>query len=171
METPRCIPLSQRLQRVIRASCQLLQIRFITWTTPPRSGPIRGLASDLARGTGDLVAGNALLRQQLIVLQRQVKRPALSRLDRLLLVLLASRVPNWKQALMLVQPETLLRWHRPGFRLVWTATSARAAVLPRIPAETRKLIMSMAAENRLWGAERIRWELLTLNIPVSKRTV
>ena len=59
----------------------------------------------------ELGAENAFLRQQLIVLQRQGNRPALSRLDRLLLVLLASRVPNWKQALMLVQPETLLHWH------------------------------------------------------------
>jgi putative transposase len=165
------IHLAHGMHRLMRASCRLLQTRFIAWTNPPRYGPLRGLASDLTRGKTELVAENALLRQQLIVLQRQVKRPALGRLDRLLLVLLASRVPNWKQALMLVQPETLLRWHRQGFRLFWKAKSARAAAQPRIPEETRTLIMSMAAQNPLWGAERIRGELLKLDIRVSKRTV
>src|SRR5205085_12069216 len=86
--------------------------------------------------------------QQLIVLQRQVKRPALSWPDRLLLVLLASHVPNWKQALMLVQPETLLRWHRPGFRLFWKAKSARRSAQPRWSEETRTSIIKLAAEHR-----------------------
>jgi len=118
-----------------------------------------------------LVAENALLRQQLIVLQRQVKRPSLRRLDRLLLVLLASRAPTWKHTLVLVQPETLLRWHRQGFRLFWKAKSARRSATPRIPEETRTVIKTMAAENHLWGAERIRGELLKLGIQVSKRTI
>ena len=62
------MPLSLSIQRVIRTSCQLLQIRFIGWTTPPHHNLVRGLASDLARGKGELIAENALLRQQLIVL-------------------------------------------------------------------------------------------------------
>ena len=165
------IRLAHGLHRFMRASCHLLQTRFIAWTTPPRYGSVCGLANDLAKGKTELVAENALLRQQLIVLQRQVNRPSLSRLDRLLLVLLVSRAPTWKQALMLVQPETLLRWHRQGFRLAWRAKSARRSAQPRIPEETRKLIMSMAAQNPLWGAERIRGGVLKLGIRVSKRTI
>ena len=72
---------------------------------------------------------------------------------------------------MLVQPETRLRWHRQGFRLLWTATSAPRSAQPRIPEETRTVIMSRAAETRLWGAERIRGELLKLNIRISQRTI
>jgi hypothetical protein len=63
------IRLAHGLHRLMRASCHLLQTRFIAWTTPPRYGPVCGLASDLARGKTELVAENALLRQQLIVLQ------------------------------------------------------------------------------------------------------
>jgi putative transposase len=165
------IRLAHGLHRLMRASCHLLQTRFIAWTSPPRYAPVRGLARDLARGKTELVAENAFLRQQLIVLQRQGKRPSLSRLDRLLLVLFASRVSTWKQALLLVQPETLLRWHRQGFRLLWKAKSATRSAKPRLPEETRTLITTMAMENRLWGAERIRGELLKLGISVSKRTI
>jgi putative transposase len=64
------------------------------------------------------------VRQQLIVLSRQVTRPSLRRLDRLLVVILASRIRPWKHALVLVQPQTLGRWYRQGFRLVWKAKSA-----------------------------------------------
>jgi hypothetical protein len=64
-----------------------------------------------------------LLRQQLILLKRQVKRPALSWRDRMLLVLLASKLPTWKQVLVIVQPETVLRWHRDLFRRVWRRKS------------------------------------------------
>ena len=155
----------------MRASCHVLQTRFLAWTRPPHPRLTRGVALDLARGKAELVAENALLRQQLIVLRRQVNRPSLTRWDRLLLVILASRVPSWKHALTLVQPETLLHWHRQGFRLLWRATAAKRSAQPRIPETTRKVIMTMAAENRLWGAERIRGELLKLGIHVSKRTI
>jgi len=70
-----------------------------------------------------------------------------------------------------VQPETLLRWHRQGFRLVWRARSAAASQRPQVSAETLAAIQRLAAENRLWGAERIRGELLKLGIRVGKRTV
>ena len=165
------IDVSLGIRRLIRASCQLLQTRFVAWTKPPHYGFARGLASDRTKGKTELVADNALVRQHLIVLRRQVKRPSLTRLDRLRLVILASRVPTWKQTLMLVQPETLLRWHRQGFRLIWKAKSARGSAQPRIPEETKTVIKTMAAENRLWGAERIRGELVKLGISVSKRTI
>jgi len=72
---------------------------------------------DLARGKAELVAENAFLRQQLILLRRQIKRPTYRKSDRILLVLLARAVRAWRQALLIVQPETFLRWHRQGLRL------------------------------------------------------
>src|SRR5712692_4020629 len=91
---------------------------------------------DLARGKSELIAENALLRQQLIILSRQVKRPAYQKTDRLLLVLLARMVRTWKQALFLVQPETLLRWHRELFRLFWKHKSKAHSRKPRLSLET-----------------------------------
>jgi putative transposase len=117
------------------------------------------------------VAENAFLRQQLIILRQQVKRPACTRPDRMLLVLLASMVRTWKQALFIVQPETLLRWHRQGFKLFWRHTSRTASTTPRISPEIVALIKEMARDTRLWGAERIRGELLKLGIRVCKRTI
>ncbi|MFL5624364.1 MAG: integrase core domain-containing protein [Ktedonobacteraceae bacterium] len=117
------------------------------------------------------MAENALLRQQLIILKRQVKRPACTHRDRIFLVLLARTVRAWKQALFLVQPETLLRWHREALSLFWKQKSKAHATQPRISPETIALIKEMAANNRLWGAERIRGELLKLGIQVCKRTV
>jgi putative transposase len=121
------------------------------------------MLTDLARSKSELVAENALLRQQLIVLRRQVKRPACTKTDRMLLVLLARLVRTWKQALFIVQPETLLRWHRQGFQLFWKYKSRTASLTPRISPETVSLIKEMARDNRLWGAERIRGELLKLD--------
>jgi transposase InsO family protein len=106
-----------------------------------------------------------------IALRRQIARPQLTTKDRSLLVLLASRVKAWKNALLLVKPETLLRWHREGFRLFWRAKSKGPARQPRIAAETIALIKQMAVENRCWGSKRIRGELLNLGIRVNKGTV
>jgi putative transposase len=89
----------------------------------------------------------------------------------MLLVLLASMVRTWKQALFIVQPETLLRWHRQGFKLFWKYRSRATSPKPRISQETVALIQEMARDNRLWGAERIRGELLKLGIRVCKRTI
>lgn len=126
---------------------------------------------DLSRTKQELIVENALLRQQLIVLRHQVKRPQLTRSDRFLLVLLASRLRAWKNALLIVQPDTLLRWHRQGFCLFWKRKSKARSPYRKVPAQTVELINRMAQENRLWGAERIRGELLKLDIQVCKRTV
>ena len=80
-------------------------------------------------------------------------------------------VRTWKQALFLVQPETLLRWHRELFRAFWKRKSKASSNKPRMSPETISLIKEIAANNRLWGAERIRGELLKLDIRVSKRTI
>ena len=78
---------------------------------------------------------------------------------------------TWKQALFIVQPETLLRWHRELFRFFWKHKSKADARQPKLSPETIALIKEMARNNRLWGAERIRSELLKLDIRVSKRTI
>ncbi len=117
------------------------------------------------------MAENALLRQQLVILRRQVKRPVCAKTDRMLLVLLVRMVRTWKQALFIVQPETLLRWHRQGFRLFWKYKSRAVARKSKISAETVALIKEMARDNRLWGAERIRGELLKVGRRVCKRTI
>ena len=134
-------------------------------STPPM---VSDILSDLTRSRSDLIAENALLRQQLIVLNRQIKRPQLTSPDRFYLVLLAHMTKFWKQSIHLVQPETLLRWHRELFRSDWRRKSQGK---PRISPETITFIRKMAGENQLWGAERIRGELLKLGLAVSKRTI
>jgi hypothetical protein len=88
-------------------------------------------------------------------------------------VLLASRLRNWKQALGIVQPDTVLRWHRELFRWVWRHKSRRKRKRGRPPLteEIVALIRRMAEENHTWGAERIRGELLKLGLRVSKSTI
>ena len=159
------------ITRLTSFCLQSLHHRFIAWTKPDTTLLLLGTLTDFSRSMSDLVTENALLRQQLIILRRQVKRPACTRTDRLLLVLLAGMVRTWKQALFIVQPETLLRWHRQGFKLLWKYKSRAISATPKISAETVALIQKMARDNRLWGAERIRGELLKLGIRVSKRTI
>ena len=145
-----------------------LQERVKYWTKPATSVLIIVALSDLTRSRTDLVVENALFRQQLIVLKRQIKRPELTNLDRCCLVFLSHFTTFWKQAIHIVQPDTLLRWHRELFRKYWRKKSQGK---PKISAETIALIEKMAKENQLWGAERIRVELLKLGIEVSKRTI
>jgi hypothetical protein len=142
-----------------------LQERLKHWTKPVL---VSGYLSDLTRSRTDLIVENALLRQQLIVLNRQIKRPQLTNPDRFHLVLLAHFTKFWKQSLHIVQPETLLRWHRELFQTYWRRKSQGK---PKTSTETIALIRKMAKENQLWGAERIRGELLKLGIEVSKRSI
>jgi putative transposase len=159
------------IKRSTRMCFQLLQRRFIDWTKPSNTSLLLETVTDLVRSKSELVAANALLRQQLIILRRQIKRPACTKTDRMILVLLARVTRAWQQALLIVQPETLLRWHRQGFQLYWKYTSRAASSKSKIPAETVALIKEMAAQNRLWGAERIRGEWLKLGLRVCKRTI
>ena len=138
------------------------------WIRPATPGLVSGVLSDLTRSRTDLVVENAVLRQQLIVLKRQVKRPQLTDRDRFRLVFLSHFTKFWKQSLHIVQPETLLRWHRELFRIYWRQKSQGK---PKVAPETIRLIQKMAKENHLWGAERIRGELLKLGIEVSKRSI
>lgn len=140
-------------------------------TEPACSSLVLGTVADLVLSKAELIAENALLRQQLIVLQRQVKKPKLARADRLWFLLLVSRLSHWKQALLIFQRETLLRWHRQGFRVLWKFKSRTRGGRPRLCAETIALIQQMAKDNRLWGAPRFRGELLKLGIKVATATI
>ena len=155
------------LQRFLDA----LSSRFAGWTKPLVTSLPLSTITDLGRSKSVLIAENALLRQQLIILRREVKRPPITRADRILLVLLARLVRTWQQAIFIVQPETVLRWHRDLFRLYWKRKSKASSHRPKVAAETIALIRQMAKNNRLWGAERIRGELLKLGLRVSKRTI
>ena len=130
-----------------------------------------GAARDLTRTRSALVAENALLRQQLIVLRRNISRPRLHREDRVLLLILARLNPRWREALHVVCAETFLRWHRDLFKIVWRRKSRPKGQPKRLAPDVVALIQAMARANGLWGAERIRGELLKLGIHVSKRTV
>lgn len=110
------------------------------------------------------------LRHQLSVLRRQRPgRPRLSVIDRLLWVWLYRLWPRCLEAMVLVKPATVVRWHREGFRLYWRWRSRRGR--PSVDRETRDLIRQMNAANALWGAPRIHGELLKLGIAVSQATV
>ena len=112
------------------------------------------------------------LRHQLTVLQRQKKRVSLGAADRLLWVLLSRIWNQWRSALVVVKPETVIAWHRKGFRLYWRWKSrAGKCGRPCVSRETRDLIRQMSKANPLWGAPRIHGELLKLGIEVSQATV
>jgi len=160
-----------RLRHLARRFLDAMRVRVARWTRPAALAIAVGAATDARRSRADLLLENALLRHQLVVLGRSVTRPRLTATDRGLLVLLASRLRTWADALVIVRPETVLRWHRQGLRLFWRRKSRAATCASRLPRETIALIQQMARENRLWGADRIRGELLKLDIRVSKRTI
>jgi len=163
--------LLNRLQPVAQHAQRVVARVFLRWCTPRGDSPLVGTIADLVRSKPQLVAENLLLRQQLIVLNRSGKRPQCTRADRALLVVLTSKVQHWREALLIVRPETVLRWHREGVRLFWQGKSRATSQGPRIAAETIARIKEMAARNRRWGADRLRGELRKLGITVAKRTM
>src|SRR3979411_1881794 len=113
-----------------------------------------------------------LLRHQLNVLRRRVpSNPKLAVADRLVFVWLYRLFPSVLNAVTIVQPETVIRWHRTGFRLYWRWKSRSRGGRPKIPGEIRRLIREVSLANRLWGAPRIHGELLKLGIEVAQSTV
>jgi putative transposase len=156
--------------KLSRRFCDAVQYQIKRRLKPNTLAPL-GAAADLVRSKADLIAENALLRQQLIILHRHSKCPQLNNFDRIKLRVLARATPLWKTALLIVQPDTLLHWHRELFRLIWRRKSRPPSRPPRIVAETIGLIRQISAANLTWGAERIRGEFLKLGIQVSKRTV
>lgn len=166
-------PLFSLIRRCTDALSQIVSRCLRRWTKPDNHNLALNVALDLTRSKSELVLENAFLRQQLIVLKRQGKQPPLTPRDRVLLVLLASKLRSWKQALVIVQPDTLLRWHRDLFRWIWRRKSRpkRTAGRPPLSENTVALIKRMAQENRTWGAKRIHGELLKLGLRVSKTTI
>ena len=119
-----------------------------------------------------LQAENAALRHQLIVLRRQVRgRVRLTNSDRWFFVQLYRWFPSILQVLTIIQPETLVRWHRAGFRYYWRWKSRSGGGRPQIESDLRALIRRMSIENPLWGAPRIHGELLKLGFEVAQSSV
>ncbi|WP_051677658.1 hypothetical protein [Bradyrhizobium sp. URHD0069] len=119
-----------------------------------------------------LEAENEVLRHQLIVLRRKLKgRARLTNNDRWFFVQMYRCFPSTLKVVRIVQPETLVRWHRAGFRRYWRWKSRRRGGRPRIEIELRALIRQMSTENFLWGAPRIHGELLKLGFNVAQSSV
>jgi putative transposase len=115
---------------------------------------------------------NAALRQQLAVFKRDVKRPRLRRRDRMFWIGLRAIWKEWKSALVMVRPETVISWQRKRFkRYWWNLSQSKEPGRPRVSSEIRKLVRHMAAANPLWGAPRVHGELLKLGFEISERTV
>ncbi|MGB2987196.1 MAG: integrase core domain-containing protein [Phycisphaerae bacterium] len=124
------------------------------------------------RSQAELAAENLTLRQQLAVLEKGSKRPRLRNRDRIFWTWIARLWSNWRSVLVIVQPDTVVRWHQQGFKLYWRWKS-RSTIpgRPKIDTEIRKLIRRMSLQNPLWGTPRIRSERRLLGYDVSKATV
>jgi putative transposase len=164
--------LKSLVSRVTTATRRALRRVSAVFREAPRpAAPVFGLVTDLFRPRRLLLAENVLLRQQLLVLRRQIKRPNLTAFDRAVIVIASAITGTWRESVLLVKPETILRWHRQGFQMFWRWRMRHQKPQPRISVDTIEFIRRMAGENRLWGAERIRGELLKLGIRVAKRTI
>jgi hypothetical protein len=124
--------------------------------------------ANCCRSRQDLALENLVLRHQLEVLLRRKPKACLRKRDRILWVWMRWLWPEgWSRQLRIVQPETVIGWHRRGWRLYWSSRSSRRLGRPRLSPEVRELIARMSRDNPLWGTERIRGELLKLAIVVS----
>jgi hypothetical protein len=133
---------------------------------------ILGALASLFKSRATLEAENLVLRQQVNVLRRRTpKRPHLNNTDRVLFVWLYRWFPTILEAVAIVRPETIIRWHRAGFRAYWRWRSGNRVGRPKVSAELRTLIGEMSRANALWGAPRIHGELLKLSFAVAQSTV
>src|SRR5262249_61209809 len=131
---------------------------------------VRGLAL-VVRGHGGLVLENVALRQQLAAMQRAQKRVPLNTCDRLFWIALAHGWRRWRSALLFVQPDTVLRWHREWLRRRWTRRSTRTGTgRPPVDHDLRTLVADMAAANPVWGAPRVHARLRKLADETSGRS-
>jgi hypothetical protein len=141
---------------VLKARVRSAFGKVVNWTKKKLTESFRplaiitGLVGDALRSREELVAENMMLRQQLIVTSRKVDKPRFRPHERGLLVFLSSIVRRWREAVLLVKPDTIVRWHREGFRLLWSRKSKSGAVRrSALAKETIELIERMARENRL----------------------
>ena len=119
-----------------------------------------------------LTAENLALRQQLIVLKRNQKRPSLKERDRVFWTVLSQVWPRWRDSLVIVQPETVIGWQKRAFRFYWRRKSRGAyRGRPKLSPELKSLVLKLSTANPLWGAPRIHGELLKLGIEISERSV
>jgi hypothetical protein len=133
---------------------------------------VRSILISPFKSDSRLEAENVALRHQVMVLRRQVRgRVHLTNLDRLFLVQLYRWFPSILRALFVVRPETVIRWHRAGFRCYWRWKSRGRGGRPPVSGELRALIRRMSVENVLWSAPRIKGELLKLGFTVAQSTV
>jgi putative transposase len=129
---------------------------------------IRGLIVSRAKLSLELVA----LNHQLVVLRRTVQRPHIHNDDRLFWIVVSRIWKGWRQALIFVQPETVIKWHRQGFRMYWRWKSRGSNVgRPKLDKEIRDLIHRISDENPLWGVPRIQSELRLLGYEIAESTV
>jgi putative transposase len=157
-----------RGQNVARAwigdAQEVLELLWLVLTT----------AQAWVRPRHDLVLENLLLRHQLAVLTRPTRARPHARLrlwDKLIGMLARRFCAGWREHLRIVSPDTVVRWHRQSWRLFWRWRSRSRGGRPHLRLEVRELIATMSRENRLWGTERIRGELLKLGIVVSNRSI
>jgi len=134
-------------------------------------GILIGTLRSCLRTHRELALENLALRQQLAVWKARQPRPRLTRTDRIFWVLLSSVWTSWRHSLQVVRPETVVGWHRHGFKRYWAWRSRRPRGRPTIRAELRELIWRVSRANPLWGAPRIHGELLKLGVTVSQATV
>src|SRR5258706_11022729 len=134
-------------------------------------GILVGTLRSCLRTHRDLALENLALRQQLAVWKAREPRPRLTEMDRIFWVFLAKLWTSWRHSLLVVRPETVVGWHRQGFRRYWAWKSRRRSGRPLISTELRDLIRQMSRANPLWGAPRIHGELLKLGLTVSQATV
>ena len=119
-----------------------------------------------------LVTENLALSQQLLVLRRSTNRARLRHRDRLFWIALSQLWQNWRSILVIVKPETVIKWHRQGFKCYWRWKSRPGRVgRPKIDQEIRDLIRKMSRENPMWGVPRIQAELVLLGHKIAKSTV
>ena len=126
----------------------------------------------LFRSHAHLVAENLALRHQFTVLQRSAKRPRLRQSDRILWAWLSTIWPSWRSCLVIVNPQTVIRWHNQGFKLYWRWLSRpKQTGRPKVSLEVRELIRRMSRDNSTWGVPRIKDELALLGIHVAESTI
>src|SRR4030095_9785360 len=132
-----------------------------------------GMLVCLFRGRRSLLLENLALRQQLVALKRRHSRPSINPFDKLFWVIARRVWSAWKHSLIIVTPETVVRWHRTGFRMYWRLISRVRRQVGRRPIskEVRELIFRMVVKNPSWGAPRIHGELLMLGFELSERTI
>jgi putative transposase len=154
-------------------SLRLIDFHLLFWRAQERLLAVLGALTAMFKTSAQLRLENLALRQQLTVLRRSApKRLKLTAADRIFWVWLRRVWGDWKSALMIVKAETVIAWHREGFRLFWTWRIHRGtAGRPKVPQEIRDLIRMLSRNNPRWGAPRIHGELLKLGIEITEPTV